>query len=225
MTLELIKMKRLLTDRVLRITMITILQIFMILGIWGQYQPPEVINRTKTYRISDKSTMTIAGTTNMNHFSCSCADPLPSQVYTIEQVDDENCTAVFSETALNIRVESLDCGNKAMNKDMHKTMNAAKYPYIKIKLLQLSKDDCDLSNKVKSAINYSALTRITLNGKSNSYWLKAIVQPIGPNQFRIQSNKILYMTDFGIAPPTAVFGMVKVRDEIRISLDMLITLE
>lgn len=218
-------MKKLFPDHSFKVILITTIQIFLIYGMCGQYLPPEAINRTRTYKISDKSTLSIAGTTNMNHFSCSCIEPIPSQAYTVEQVDDEHCTTIFSETALSIRVESLDCGNKAMNKDMYKTMNSAKYPYIKIKLLQLSEDKCDVSGEVKKGINYSALTRITLNGQSNSYWLKAIVHKMAPNQFRIQSNKTLHMTDFGITPPTAVFGMVKVRDEIMIRLDMTITLE
>ena len=180
---------------------------------------------SKTYRIGERSSLKLEGKTNVNEFTCRCTEMLPIQTYYLEKLDDGKCTTTFRETSLNLKVQSFDCGNKLMNKDMHKALNAKAFPIIKIELLQVSEARCNRLDEQKNWVKVNALAKITLNGRSNNYTLNVNAKKTARNQFRFISNKILCMSDFGIAPTTAVLGMVKVKDEIMISLDLEVTVE
>ena len=198
---------------------------FIISMISAQYSPHPEIEGGKVYKISPQSILSITGSTNVNQFNCSCTEPMPAQIFYIDELDDEHCTTIFRETFLSLRIQSLDCGNKMMNKDMYKALNASVHPNISIELLQVSLEKCDLSGTGNVTDRYAALTRITLNGRSRDYWMKITARETAPDQFHLVGGKSLCMSDFGITPPTAALGMVKVKDEIRISLDMKVEVE
>ena len=108
---------------------------------------------------------------------------------------------------------------------MYKALNANVYPDISIELLEVSEEKCNLSGNSVSPVKFIALTRITLNGKSRDFWMKVNVEEITANKFHFVSEKEITMSSFGITPPTAAFGLVKVRDEIKISLNMIVLVE
>ncbi|HZV71815.1 MAG TPA: YceI family protein [Saprospiraceae bacterium] len=208
-----------------RIMLLIMFHFIFFSGISAHYKPNPEMGSGKVYRILEGSILTISGKTNMNHFSCSCSEPMPAQVFYIDELDDEHCTTIFRETNHVLKINSLDCGNKMMNKDMYKALNSSLYPDIKIELLEVSNEKCDLSGNSTSKTKFIALTRITLNGKSRNYWMKVTVQEITTNKFHFITEKDITMSDFDITPPTAAFGLVKVRDEIKISLDMVVIFE
>ena len=55
--------------------------------------------------------------------------------------------------------------------------------------------------------------------------MKVMAKEMSLNTFHFVTNKAILMSDFGITPPLAALGMVKVRDEINISLDMVVSIE
>lgn len=179
----------------------------------------------RTYRIGKMSTLKLEGKTNVNSFTCICTETFPMQTFYAEKLDDEKCTTVFQETSLKLKIKSLDCGNKLMNNDMYKALNADVFPQIKIKLLKVSEDRCNRLTEGKDWIKVNALVKINLNGKDNDYPINVTAKKTAANQFHFIGNKTLCMSDFGVLPPTAAMGMVKVKDEIRISLDLEITID
>jgi hypothetical protein len=194
-------------------------------GISAQYNPNPEVDPGKVYRILEGSNLTISGTTNMNKFTCSCTEPMAAQVLYIDELDDEHCTVFFRETNLELNVNALDCGNKMMNKDMYNALNADIYPTIRIELLEVSQEKCNLSGNPTDQVKYGAHTLITINGKSREYWMRVTVHETSTNKLHFVSTKDIAMSDFGITPPTAAFGMVKVRDGIKISLDMIVKVD
>jgi hypothetical protein len=219
-------MKRHFLNQLFRLFLLTVLEGFSVTMLLGQYASliPD-LRSAKTYRIGTQSRLTLEGTTNVNHFSCDCLESFPAQVFYVDKLDDENCSIVFRETALNLKVRSLDCGNKMMNKDMYDALNAHMFPNIQIELLRVSEERCDLLGEEMNWVKFIAHSRITLNGEQKDYWINVIVRKTGHNQFRFIGDKVLSMKDFGIEPPTAALGMVKVYDEIKISLDMQVIVE
>ena len=179
----------------------------------------------KTYRIGERSVLKLEGKTNVNDFTCRCTEMLPTQTYYLEKLDDGKCTTVFRETSLQMKVKSLDCGNKLMNKDMYDALNYKAFPHIKIELVKVSENKCNRLTEQKDWVQVTSLVKITLNGKTNEYSLNVAAQKTASNLYRFIGQKTLCMSDFGITPPVAVMGMVKVKDEIMISLDLEVTVE
>lgn len=217
-------MKQQMQRRFFRILLVATCGILPVVHILSQaHQVALAPERNSTFHIDPLSSLTLEGTTNVNQFSCKCTESFPAQEFFVTRTKDEKCTNVFRQTRLKLSVKSLDCGNRMMNRDMYGALNADDFPYIYIDLLQVAEELCDLPGEEMNWAKLIAVTRITINGQSHDYWMNVIARKTGPGQFRFISEKVLSMKDFGIDPPTAALGMVKVRDEIKISLDMQVT--
>lgn len=184
-----------------------------------------LVANTGMYRIESQSRLLLNGTTNINKFACDCVETFPAQQFSTEETDDENCTIDFANTRIAINVRSLDCGNKMMNKDLQTTLQASRHPYIEMELLRVEIEKCALNEgSSQTEHGYSALTKLEINGRSHNYWLAADVYPASHNQLRLVSKVAVDMSDFGITPPTAALGLIKVHDRITIELDIYVTL-
>ncbi len=179
----------------------------------------------RNFRISRNSSLKLEGQTNINGFTCDCNEVFQPQSLSFEVPDASGLVANFKQTNLNISVENLDCGNKLMNKDLQKALNAETYPFITIELLQIKQDHCNRLTEMKDWIKIKALIRLNINGCSQDYWLDITTKKLDDNRFRFIGSKKFFMSSFGVTPPTAMMGMVKVEDEIRINLDLEIVVE
>lgn len=186
--------------------------------LWAFISPLEYIPN-KTFHISKNSKLEIKGNTNVNSFNCLCMDEIEPQPYIIENSVSRH-KYYFKNTSMSIKINTLDCGNKLMNKDLRNSLNASKYPNIEIKLLEIKEDSCNPLRELKDWVKISAKTNIALNGISKEYTLDITAKKISDNKFRFISTKPILMSDFCVEPPTALMGMVKVQDEIKISLDL-----
>jgi hypothetical protein len=178
-----------------------------------------------TYRIGDKSSLNMEVKTNVNVITCRCNDSFPMQAYYVEKLDDEHCSMIFRGTKLNMRVKSMDCGNKMMNKDMYDALNAETFPNIRIELLQVIEERCTKLHAEQEWAEVTAFTRITLNGKTNDCLMEVLAKKTGHNAFRFVGSKVIHMSDFNILPPKAALGMVKAMDEIKINIDLEVMVE
>jgi hypothetical protein len=179
----------------------------------------------RTYHISQSSELTLEGKTNVSLFTCDCMDVFQPQYFSLEVQDDGGLVTKFNQTKLSLAVKNLDCGNKMMNKDLQKALNAGDHPYIVIELLEIKQTKCNRVLELNDWVQVKSLIRLTLNGRSNEYWLNITAKKIGGNRFRFIGNKTFNMSEFGVTPPTAMMGVVKVKDEIKINLDLEITVD
>lgn len=179
----------------------------------------------RTFRIDRNSKLVLEGKTNVNLFSCNCTEGFAPQAFTFGKDSQGGDGLVFQRTGLKIAVRNLDCGNKLMNKDLQKALNADSHPFIHIELLRVKEDRCRRPAGSQDWTRVKALTRLTINGHCQDFWLDILAKESGTRQFRFIGSKKIMMTEFGITPPTAMMGMVKVEDEIKIKLDLEVSLD
>jgi hypothetical protein len=210
-----------------RISLLLFLAIFSMTDVAAQYnpEPSPGLSQGSMYSIGPGSELTLEGTTNVSKFSCACTETFSPQVYFTTHVNNEECTIGFRQTILNLRIDAFDCGNKMMNKDMRQALNAEEHPFIRIELLQAMEDQCDGGQAHWEVSDIIARVRITLNGLGKEYTMQAQAFRTGHNRYRFFGSKTLRMTDFGIQPPTAALGVIKVRDDIRINMNLDVILE
>lgn len=183
----------------------------------GMSQPAEPVS---LFRPLQNSSLKLEGKTNVSEFTCQCKQGFQFQPFVVEkQISDRN-TTYFKTTTLEIQVKSFDCGNKLMNKDLQKALHAAEFPAIQIELLEAEQESCNRLTILKDWVMVKTYVRITLNGHSKEYPLKVTAKKLAKNHFRFIAVKRLYMSDFGISPPTTMMGMIKVQNEIKIMLDL-----
>lgn len=191
----------------------------------GVATPVSKLSIQKTYHISKKSVLKLNGKTNVNGFTCDCNETFQPQQFMVENAADGGLSLSFQMATLSLKIKTLDCGNNLMNKDLQKALHASEHPSITIELKKVEQDKCNRLTELKDWVKLKALTKITLNGISKDYWLNITAKKNAPNQFRFIGSKTLKMSDFGVTPPVAMMGMIKVQDDITINLDLEVTVE
>ena len=173
------------------------------------------------YQIMANSKLYLTGKSNVNKFSCDCIESFPLADFQISQNSNSNLI-YFSNTKIDIPTSKLDCGNKKMNKDLKKTLLSDQYPNINIELCEVSIPSDELENDWNEV---TANTYMVLAGNRKAVQMKIKSIKSSPNQYRLKCTQVVRLTDFDIDPPTALLGLVKVKDEISIHFDLIVKVD
>lgn len=177
------------------------------------------------YQIETNSQLVIAGTSNVNEFTCDCSCERDFTRSTLEVNQHTESNRIdFSNAQLNLTTTNLDCGHKIMNKDLYETLRARDYPHISITLLQAEIPARNQQRFVSfnQWMDIDAITRITIAGQNKRVHIPVKGRRLDENRFHFTGEISLNMTDFGLEPPTAMLGLIKVNDTITINLDLVV---
>lgn len=179
------------------------------------------ISNDTVVMIHPSSQLSLFGSSNINKFQCDCTDEFPRSTLKFNR-GKNGTSATFSNAILNIRAGALDCGNKLMNKDLYKTLKGDEYPEIQIELLQVKQLN---DAKPGAWSNQLVEAALTIAGVRKTIELSVRAQQTDPDRFHFVSDKNILMTEFGLIPPKALMGTIKVNDLIRIHMDMVVGVE
>ena len=119
---------------------------------------------------------------------------------------------------LILAVKKLDCGSELMNDDMYEALKSDSNPFIEFELIKASLVD---SSNINSNVFYiNTIGNLRVAGKSQKIQLVFKVENISSNNYRILGSKKLSMYDFGIKPPSALFGLIKADDTLEVKFDL-----
>lgn len=173
-----------------------------------------------TYHIEPSSILEVNGRTNINKFCCSSEEEdLNGSVFS-KYESEANNNVIFENTRLNIKIKELDCGAKAINKDLQKTLQSDTYPTITIQLLKVKNEDCRNLDNCQEWTNITASTLITIANESLKVDLPINVRKNQSGKYLISGMCSLLLKDFGIEPPTALMGLIKVKNQIDINFHL-----
>lgn len=172
--------------------------------------------------VQPQSMLQIQGKTNVNSFQCYCAPPASVVGFNAES-SSETQKINFKKAALTVLTKSLDCRHKIMNRDMYQMLKAEHYPTITLSISQVLIPIHSINARWKLTGPIATEAYLTLAGiKRKIDLLVTISQPFS-NIYRFTAKKSLLLTDFGLTPPTALMGMVKVKNEIILDIDLYIS--
>lgn len=173
---------------------------------------------TISYIFEKGSKVSIDGITNVKDFTCA-SEKIISVKQKMSFSEDSASTIHFKDAIFNFDIRSLDCGNNGMNRDMMHSLKADLYPVITITL-----KNAKLVHP--SSFIFSAWTNLEINvsiklaGVERNAIIKVQGKQTGINQYLFFGEYPLLMSDFGIKPPTALFGMIKVRNDVEVKFDL-----
>jgi hypothetical protein len=108
---------------------------------------------------------------------------------------------------------------------MQKALKADQYPFIKISLVDTWQDPKYLDGTCKEWFDVQANVNVTITHVTRLQSIPAKARIIGPNRFQLRGESALQMTAFGISPPEAMMGMIKVNDWISFHFDLTIVVD
>jgi polyisoprenoid-binding protein YceI len=157
--------------------------------------------------LSSASKVWFDGTSNVKSFSCA-AKKLDLD---IKSDDDASPAKIVKAASLVIPVAQIDCKNGKMNEHMRDALKAEKNPTI---LWKLS------SYRVEGTSVVMAGT-LTIAGKENPIELRG-VGGLDNGTITVKGTKVLKMTEFGVKPPSLMFGTMKVADPVTVSFEIVL---
>lgn len=183
------------------------------------------------------SRLVLDGSSNVTDWTCSgtslsgeltVAAPIEKINAVIDRIEDGNIGVWMSDPSqgrfptpdfrLRVPIETLRCGSALMERDMSRALKADHHPTIEFRFTGLRggiEHDID-ENIYRARISGD----IALAGSKRSVELTIVAERIASDRFRIKAELPLRMTDFGITPPSALFGMVRARNELVVRFDM-----
>lgn len=172
--------------------------------------------------VHPQSMLQIQGKTNVNSFQCYCAPPASVVGFNAES-SSETQKINFKKAALTVLTKSLDCRHKIMNRDMYQTLKAEHYPTITLSISQVLIPIHSINARWKLTGPIATEAYLTLAGMKRKIDLLVTISQPFSNIYRFTAKKSLLLTDFGLTPPTALMGMVKVKNEIILDIDLYIS--
>ncbi|MEO6259246.1 MAG: YceI family protein [Thermoanaerobaculia bacterium] len=190
--------------------------------------------------VGPRSALYLNGTSNVAAWRCTgrtvqgvmtVAAPISKINEVIDRVEDGNIAAWMSnpsaghfpqpELALTIPINTLRCtGGRPMERDMNRALKAEQFPTIAFRFDGLrSGVNHDLDRREYRA---TVAGQLSLAGVERSISFETAVQRTSRTQFRMTAEMPVRMSEFGIAPPTALFGMIKSADALSVRFDLVL---
>jgi hypothetical protein len=195
--------------------------LFILLGLLSFAPSLSFFSIQTAFLIENDSELYLNGSSNVNKFTCHCEQDFQRQPFEAG-IYDQGRKLRFNSTFLNIQSEKLDCQNRRMNNDMHKTLKAKEHPFIKIQLLEAYPKNRQSISGLYDWTPFQAKAIITIADVKKQVALDVQGRRVDNNRFQFVSAKALYMSDFQLNPPSPLMGLIKVNDKIEINFDLIV---
>lgn len=167
-------------------------------------------------RLEPGSELSIEGTSNVHDFHCKTnkinayIDVNPDYTKDLTKV-----ARPIVSVQVNIAVKSLSCGNRKMDENMYSTLKADENQLIKYRL-----SGYDILNGSSSSFAAKTTGTLTILGKDKIVAMKIDAARLNEGKATAQGEETLLMSEFGIKPPSFMFGTMKVGDEVKVKFDL-----
>ena len=167
--------------------------------------------------LQPQSRLWIDGTSSIRSFSCKAAE-----VNAVIEATGPNAIPQLlladkgvKSVRVTVPAERLDCGNGTMNEHMRKAIKLSEFDSIEFRLTDY--DVARSADGVSGTLNGTLL----LGGVTKPVTLKADGKPEG-EMLHITGSYDLDMTEYGLKPPTLMFGRIKVGRTVKVNYDLLL---
>jgi polyisoprenoid-binding protein YceI len=167
--------------------------------------------------LQPQSRLWIDGTSSIRSFSCKAAE-----VNATIEASGPNAIAQLlggekgvKTVRVTVPAEQLDCGNGTMNEHMRKAIKLSEHKSIEFRLA-----DYDVARNAES-VSGTMNGTLLLGGVTKPVTLKAEGEPQG-GMLHITGSYDLDMTEYGLKPPTLMFGRIKVGKTVKVNYDLLL---
>jgi polyisoprenoid-binding protein YceI len=167
-------------------------------------------------RIEPGSELSIAGTSNVHDFHCKTnkfsayVDVDPGYTRDLTKVSHP-----IVNVNVIIAVKSLTCGNRKMDENMYSTLKADKNQIIKYTL-----SGYDILKGSTAGFAAKTTGTLTILGKEKVVAMQIDAARLNDGKATAEGEETLLMSEFGIKPPSFMFGTMKVGDEIKVKFNL-----
>ena len=158
------------------------------------------------------------GTSNFHEFTAATTDVRLTAVAVDGMAPGDPIERALQPGALKVfevvvAAATLKSPKDGIDKNMHKALRVQMYPEIRFRLQSLT---------AVGDSAYQALGTLTIDSVDKEVALDLRVQRKGTAQLAVTGTTDIVMTDFGVAPPKAMMGMLKTNPLVHITLELVL---
>jgi hypothetical protein len=122
--------------------------------------------------------------------------------------------------SVTLPVQSLNCGKRAMNKDMYEALKSNAFPNIKYQLLEAALTEEQTDNWM----NIRTKGIMEIAGVEDTITIDVKGKVLNGNQFQVKGSKQIHMDTYNIDPPSTMFGLIRANKELTVHFDVTVDL-
>lgn len=164
----------------------------------------------------EKSNLWIEGRSNVNSFSCD-ANQYDVNSQRIPAIKPETPNEDNLQIEVSIQVDGFDCGKNKMNRDLYQALKADEYETIHFEYQ--STEGVDF-NEEKNEYRITVNGILTVAGESNNIRFSMDGYLMDDGTIRAKGDTEIEMSDYNVEPPTAMFGIVRVKNTLTVHFDL-----
>jgi polyisoprenoid-binding protein YceI len=176
---------------------------------------------TTRVSVAPESKLWIEGTSNLHNWSCK-AETMDAQIDL-----DAPAAAQFSSAPpkalkrvqVKVPVKSMKCGHGGMDDNLYKALNADATPESSYILATFEA----APGETKDSFALHTVGTLTISGKENTINMDIEATRLPDGSVKAKGVVPIKMTDYGIKPPTAIFGRIKAGDEVKVNFELTVT--
>ncbi|MCB0838228.1 MAG: YceI family protein [Bacteroidetes bacterium] len=159
------------------------------------------------YTLSSQSNLAVKGTSTLHDWIMEMESLEGKATFNL----DEESNLTVSDLTLTLKTEELKSEHDKMDKIAYEALKSDKYPKITFKASELK-----TLSKNGNVIKVSGKGQLTIAGVTKTITLNADCKVTDNGQITCTGSKKIKMSDYGIDPPTAMFGTIKTGDDLTI---------
>jgi hypothetical protein len=176
-----------------------------------RYEPAPGASRVQLNGTSNLHDWTIKGTVIQGYVDVNETCRLNPKVQELSGLDQVMASV---KTHVEIPIPSLKSGHSGMDKNTYKALKSEQYPRIIFNLEQISIRTQPQPPRMTAT--FDTVGRLSVAGATRRMPMTVTAEPLDDKQFRVSGELTIRMTDFGINPPTALFGTLKTGNQLTI---------
>jgi len=169
---------------------------------------------TKRWVVSQNSSLSVSGSTNINKFSCVI--PSYDQADTLTVNENNNAGTVILSGMIDLSINSFDCHNSGMTKQLQKTLNEKQFPMLHIRFLSLNNLPA-MSSKPEPI---KGLVDIEIAGVNKRFEINYLMSKDEENVIHLLGSRDLNFSDFKLIPPRKLGGMIQTKDLLTVEFQL-----
>ncbi len=172
------------------------------------------------YTITDSSTLRVHGTSTMHNFTIHAGDVLGRFQIRPAVVDGLSLQMIAENPmgTVTIPVEQLRGGNLLFNRDLQKALQANIYPDISYHLTSFL--PVDTSGNGTDWLPITTEGQLTITRVTRTVRMQIEGRWNQQDQLEFKGTRLLSIFEFGIDPPTRLFGALQVRDTVEVDFHL-----
>jgi hypothetical protein len=122
---------------------------------------------------------------------------------------------------ISVPVMSLRGDSAGMDRDMQSALKAPQHPAIEYVFQQVQQASLQWDPQShQTALKLSAIGKLNMAGADKPITMDVILKRDSREHFIVHAQTSLLMTDFGVTPPGALFGLIKAEDKVNVIFDL-----